>query len=255
VDKPILLSADNASEWTGPTGNNTWLIPGAVPALVDAGVGAPSHLVALEHALAGAQLAALLLTHGHSDHVKGVPAILERWPSAVVRGEQFQPLRDGEPVAAGDGHLRAIHTPGHAVDHFCFFDDASGDLFGGDLARAGGTVVIPANHGGDLIDYLASLRRVEALRPRRLLPGHGPIVDDVPALVAQYVAHREAREAQIVEALRAGAATPDAIVDRVYQSLRPALVRAAQESVLAHLIKLQREERVSESAGAWKLRT
>jgi hydroxyacylglutathione hydrolase len=216
-------------------------------------VGAPTHLAALERALDGALLATVLLTHGHSDHVKGVPAILERWPSAVVRGEKFQPLADGERIAAGDGHLRAVHTPGHAADHFCFYDDASGDLFGGDLARAGGTIVIPANHGGDLTDYLASLHRVEALHPRRLLPGHGPIVDDVPALVAQYVAHRAAREAQIVGALLAGAATPAAIVDRVYQSLRPSLVPAAQESVLAHLIKLQREGRVLEMDGRWEV--
>lgn len=250
---PILLPADNASEWTGPTGNNTWLIPGAVPALVDAGVGAPSHLAALEHALSGAPLATVLLTHGHSDHVKGIPAILERWPSVRVRGEKFEPLQDGERIPAGDGCLRAVHTPGHAPDHFCLFDETTGDLFGGDLARAGGTVVIPANHGGDLTDYLSSLRRVEALRPRRLLPGHGPIVDDVPALVAGYIAHRAEREAQIVEALRAGATTPEAIVARVYQSLRPSLVRAAQESALAHLIKLQREGMVSVAAGEWTL--
>jgi glyoxylase-like metal-dependent hydrolase (beta-lactamase superfamily II) len=250
---PILLLADNASEWTGPTGNNTWLIPGAVPALVDSGVGAATHLAALEEALGGAPLAAILLTHGHSDHVKGVPAILERWPAARVRGPKFEPLRDDERIPAGDGVLRAIHTPGHEPDHFCFFDEASGDLFCGDLARAGGTIVVPANHGGDLTDYLTSLRRIKALGPRRLLPGHGPIVEDVAALVDDYIGHRASREAQIVEALRGGATTPEAIVERVYQSLRPGLVRAAQESVLAHLIKLQREGRASERESRWSL--
>ena len=35
----ILLPAGNPSPWTGPTGNNTFLLPGAVPTLIDAGVG------------------------------------------------------------------------------------------------------------------------------------------------------------------------------------------------------------------------
>ena len=44
---PLLVPAGNASAWTGPTGNNTWLLPGRVPALIDAGVGSPDHVDAL----------------------------------------------------------------------------------------------------------------------------------------------------------------------------------------------------------------
>ena len=81
----ILLPAHNASTWTGPTGNNTYLLPGRVPTLIDAGVGKPEHVDAVAHALGGRPLALVLITHGHSDHVNGVPALVARWPDVRVR--------------------------------------------------------------------------------------------------------------------------------------------------------------------------
>jgi glyoxylase-like metal-dependent hydrolase (beta-lactamase superfamily II) len=200
-----LLRAGNASAWTGPTGNNTWLLTGRVPALVDAGVGNPAHLDAVADALGGAMLAVVLVTHGHPDHVGGIEPLRARWPG--VRVLDAAALAGVERVEAGDASLRVVPTPGHAPDHLCFFDEASGDLFCGDLARIGGTVVIPASKGGDLAQYLASLRRVRALAPRRLLPGHGPIVDDPAALIDEYLAHRAERDRQVIEAL-APAARP-----------------------------------------------
>ena len=118
----ILLPAHNASTWTGPTGNNTYLLPGAVPTLIDAGVGKPEHVDAVAHALGGRPLALVLITHGHSDHVNGVPALVARWPDVRVRqfGAGNEPILDGEVIAAGDGAVTAIHTPGHAADHCCF---------------------------------------------------------------------------------------------------------------------------------------
>jgi hydroxyacylglutathione hydrolase len=247
----MLLPAGNASAWTGPTGNNTYLLPGDVPTLIDAGVGTPGHLDALSRALDGVPLARVLLTHGHVDHVAGVPALRERWPAVDVRqfGAGARPLVDGERIGAGSGECTVLHTPGHSPDHCCFIRGA--DVFCGDLARLGGTVVIPASRGGDLVVYLESLRRVRDLKPARLLPAHGPMVEHPAALIDEYIAHRRERDAQILAALEDGPSARAEIVRRVYGALPDQLRSAAADTVLAHLIKLRSEGLVKEHDDSW----
>lgn len=247
----IVLPAGNASAWTGPTGNNTYLLPGAVPTLIDAGVGNAEHLDAVSRGLAGARLALVLLTHGHVDHVAGVPALRGRWPGVAIRqfGAGPHPLADGELVGAGNAGCTVLHTPGHSPDHCCFATGA--EVFCGDLARIGGTVVIPASRGGDLALYLESLRRVRDLKPVRLYPAHGPVIEDPASLIDTYLAHRRERDEQILTALRDGASTAAAIVARVYGALPDQLRSAAADTVLAHLIKLRNEGLVKEHDGSW----
>ena len=240
----MLIPAANPSEWTGPTGNNTWLILGREPALVDAGVGRPEHLDAVARALDGAPLSRVLVTHGHPDHVGGIPALRDRWPGlSVVAGPVMPEQGSAVPrrVPAGDGTLLVVPTPGHAPDHICFFDESSGDLYCGDMVRRGGTIVIPAHQGGNLRDYLASLERIRSLAPKRLLPGHGPIVEDPPALIDEYVAHRRMRERQIVQAVLNGARTVDHIVDAIYPGISDRLRPAAEDTVRAHLAALDQK--------------
>jgi glyoxylase-like metal-dependent hydrolase (beta-lactamase superfamily II) len=246
----ILLRANNASPWTGPTGTNTYLFRGAPSALVDAGVGSDVHLARLVNALGEEPLHAVLLTHDHADHSGGIPAIQGKWPD--VRIERFGQV-SGETIAAGDTVLRPIHTPGHAPDHLCFFDEHAGDLYCGDLVRLGGTIVIPASKGGNLRLYLDSLARIRELSPRRLLPGHGPTIDDPRAVIAEYLSHRAEREAQVIAALAAGDMTPEQITARVYSQLPPGLAAAAADSVLAHLVKLHDEQRAFVSDDGWRL--
>lgn len=239
----ILLPAGNPSTWTGPTGNNTFLLPGKIPTLIDAGVGAETHLHAIDRALDGGPLALVLITHGHSDHVSGVPMIAARWPSVRVRqfGSGPDPLSADEIIDAGDDKVVVLHTPGHSPDHCSFL--LGSDVFCGDLLRIGGTVVIPASRGGDLAEYLNSLQRIRDLRPHRLFPGHGPVIENPAALIDEYIRHRADREAQILAALDQNPRSVPEIVAVVYQDLAGDLTRAAAETVTAHLIKLEKEGR------------
>jgi glyoxylase-like metal-dependent hydrolase (beta-lactamase superfamily II) len=260
---PIGVHAHNPGPMTGK-GNWTWLIPGRVPTLIDAGTGEPGHLEELERALAGQTLSQVLVTHAHTDHASGAPVLLQRMPQLQFRKMPWPDrdtawpapwiaIGDGDAVEVGDTTLVAIHTPGHAPDHLCFWHEETRTLFCGDLAVIGSTVWIPANLRGDLTAYLASLERVLALDPVRMLPAHGGIIDEPIPLLRRYIQHRHEREQQVIDALRHGAATPEAIVPRVYGTLAETLQRLAQESVLAHLVKLEREGRARRDGEAWHM--
>lgn len=256
--KPRLLHAGNPGPYTGD-GNWTYLIPGARPVLIDAGVGRPAHLDAIA-AEASGELAEVLVTHGHSDHAAGVPAIQSRWPSArfskVPWPERdldlaWTPMADGDTVMTGDGPLEVLHTPGHSPDHLALWHAESRTVFVGDLLQMGTTVFIPASSGGSLADYLASLERVRQLSPVRAWAAHGPLIEDPMALIQYYLDHRRQREGQVLSALADGLATVEAIADRIYTDLAPALAPMARESVLAHLVKLEGEDKARREGVSW----
>ncbi len=245
-------------------GNWTWLIRGRVPTLVDAGTGDARHLAALRDALDGAALVQIIVTHAHVDHASGAPVLASAFPGARFRkipwpgrddrwAAPWDPLRDNERLEAGDTSLVAIHTPGHAPDHVCLWHEESRTVFGGDLAVKGTTVYIPSRLSGDLAAYLASLQRIIDLRPERLLPAHGPVIDDPVSVLRGYIAHRLEREAQVLDALRSGDRDPAAIVARVYRGLQERLVPLARESVESHLVKLERDGLARREDGAWHI--
>jgi ribonuclease/clavin/mitogillin len=243
-------------------GTNTWLLPGKEPTLIDAAEDSDEYAArvaeALEAEQPGAVLKRVLITHAHSDHVAGIPALLRRWPDLVfakLPGEDdarcevtFEPIEDEAVVRAGDSALWAVHTPGHAPDHLCFYEPTAAVVFCGDLLVNGGTITIPPSHGGNLRQYMKSLRRVLDLQPRQALAGHGDPIDNPAALIRAYIGHRMMREQQIVDVLEAGPVSIDAIVSRVYPGLQADLIDAAAENVHAHLIKLMEEGRAAKAA-------
>jgi glyoxylase-like metal-dependent hydrolase (beta-lactamase superfamily II) len=239
------------------SGNHTWLLVGEVTTLVDAGVGAPAHLDAIATALDTARrpLEQVAVTHALPDHASGAPAIAALWPDASLMKipwpEQdgryavgWRALSDGDTLRAGDVRLEVVATPGHSPDHFCLWHADSRTLFGGDLLIEGATVVVPGTRGGSLRDYLASLARIRLLEPSQVLPAHGPVIEDPIALIDRYVAHRHAREAEILGAIIRGATTVGDVVSAVYPQLKDPLRKVAVETVHAHVRKLVDEGRI-----------
>lgn len=258
--KPVFLHAANPGPMTGE-GNWTYLIGGAEPVLIDAGVGHAPHLEAIA-AAARQGPSQVVVTHAHSDHITGAPAIHQRWPAASfskhpwpVRDPQvpWTRLDDGSIVRTDEGDLTVLHTPGHAPDHLTLWHAGSRTLFVGDMLVQGSTVVIPASHGGSLADYLRSLERMLQLNPARALPAHGPVIEDPAALIHHYVEHRAQREQQVLGLLSSGASTVDAITAKIYPSISNELVAMARESVLAHLMKLEFDGRASCDGSHWAI--
>ncbi|MEO8482142.1 MAG: MBL fold metallo-hydrolase [Acidobacteriota bacterium] len=240
---PLRVPAFNPGPYTGD-GNNTWLLDGDVPTLIDAGTGRPEHLDAVQAALGSRPLARVIVTHGHTDHASGIPALQQKWPAIEVfkfrlEGEEpWLPVEDGQRLRAGDRDLVAVYTPGHARDHVSLWDESTREAYTGDMVMRPGTVLIPAGKGGNLREYLRSLDRLVALNPLRLFPGHGPTIEDPRRVFEEYIAHRHAREAQVLTCLTDGLTTADAIVAHLYPGLRPELLKAATMTIQAHLDKI-----------------
>jgi glyoxylase-like metal-dependent hydrolase (beta-lactamase superfamily II) len=259
-DRVVVALGQNPSVFTGP-GTNTYLVgTGKRRILLDTGSGVPGYLPVLERGLeaAGCEgLQEIVLTHGHPDHLGGVAEICERfgplpvskfpWPEvdAGVDGE-IRLLADGDRVRTEGATLRGIHTPGHCVDHLCFVLEEERSLFSGDNILGVGTTVIPSR-GGSLRDYMKSLRRVLAEAPGVIYPAHGPRIDAGTAEIREYFAHREQRETQIIDAMRAGAERIPAIVAVVYAGYPASLHAAAGQSVCSHLLKLEDDGRAARS--------
>ncbi len=236
----VRVLANNPGPFT-LEGTNTWIL-GAGPSLViDPGPDDDVHLSAV--AGAAGDVAAILLTHAHPDHAPGAAALSRQVGAPVLAfrpGAGQERIRDQQVVEANGVRLRVVHTPGHTPDHVVLWVAAQGALFTGDAVLGRGTSVVNPPEG-DLTAYLRSLRRMQALQPRVLYPGHGPTVFDAAKKLTEYVAHRAMRERQVVEALEVGGRTVRDIVPGIYGEYPPELFPVAERQVLAHLGKLERE--------------
>jgi glyoxylase-like metal-dependent hydrolase (beta-lactamase superfamily II) len=248
----VRVLAPNPSVYT-LEGTNTWIVGEEPSIVIDPGPEDTGHLE--EVARVAGRVAAVLVTHDHEDHAPGAPAFAERVgaPLHAFRLKGAEHLRDGERfVASGGVEVVAEYTPGHSSDHVAFHVPSEGALFTGDAVIGRGTSFIDPP-GGDLVQYLRSLHRMQELNPRTIYPGHGPIVLDACAKLDEYVSHREDRERQVLGLLGEGPRPIADLVATIYADYPAEVLALAERSVLAHLLKLESEgraERKGKSAGA-----
>ena len=230
-DNPGIMTLD---------GTNTWVLRGRGSdemVVVDPGPDDDAHI---ERIAALGKIPLVLISHKHDDHTGGIDKLVGM-TGAVVRsvGSGFLrglggPLTDGEVIDAAGLRITVMATPGHTADSLSFVvDDA---VLTADTVLGRGTTVID-NEDGSLRDYLESLRRLQGLGQRTVLPGHGPDLADLSQVTAMYLAHREERLDQVRGALKAlgEEASARQVVEHVYTDVDQKLWDAAEKSVQAQL--------------------
>ena len=262
--------APNPSPFTY-TGTQTYIVgSGGGCAVIDPGPDDPSHLEALEAAIDGERVLAIMCTHTHRDHSPAARPLAQRTGAPIVgcaplafdtggprADEGFDPdyeadrvLADGEAMTGPGWTLRAIATPGHVSNHLCFALEESGALFTGDHVMGWSTsVVVPPD--GDMGDYMRSLEVLHGRDDRIYYPAHGPAVEKPRQLVRGMIGHRKQRENQILRLLGEAPRNVEALVPLMYKGLDPRLIKAAGLSVLSHCIDLERRGLVVRSGDIW----
>ena len=275
---PILIEplvtrvlAPNPSAFTF-TGTQTHIVGTRDLAVIDPGPANAAHLGALLAAIDGRPVSAIVVTHHHRDHSPAAVA-LKAATGAPIMGARAFHLGDNGPradaafdttyapdrvlaqgdVIAGQGWtLEAIATPGHTSNHLCFALPETKALFSGDHVMGWSTSVV-SPPDGDMTAYMASLDKLMGRDDRVYYPGHGEAVDKPQRLVRGMLGHRKQREGQILRLLEGAAQPITTMVARMYVGLDPRLFPAAERSVLAHLIDLERRGLAVPVGEEWRL--
>ena len=268
--------APNPSPYTY-TGTQTYVVgAGDEVAVIDPGPNDAAHVDAILEAVGGAKVVAIMCTHTHRDHSPAAAPLSERTGAPVVgcaplvidsdalekwgprSDEAFDPtyapdrvLEDGEAMTGSGWTLRAVHTPGHTSNHLCFALEESGALFTGDHVMGWSTsVVIPPD--GDMGHYMKSLERLQGREDTVYYSAHGEPITKPKQLVRGMIGHRRQRENQILRLLGEGARPVPEFIPVMYKGLDERLHKAAEMSVMAHLLDLEKRGLAGRDGEVWK---
>jgi len=262
------ILAHNPSAFTY-FGTQSYLVGAHEVAVIDPGPDLPEHLDALEQAIGGRPVTAIMCTHTHRDHSPAARPLAEATGAPIIgcaplaletvgpRADasfdgDYAPdrlLQDGEEVEVDGKPILAVATPGHTSNHLCFAYE--GALFTGDHVMGWSTtVVVPPD--GDMAAYMQSLDKLRQREDRIYYPAHGPAVTNPQQYVRGLIGHRMQREKQILKLVGEQARDIPDIVASAYPGLDPRLVTAAGGSVYAHLLDLERRGLVQPDGVSWK---
>ncbi len=256
------IMAPNPSLFTYK-GTGTYIVGRGNVAVIDPGPNLNSHIRAIADCLPGEKISHIIITHTHADHsaaakplqaICGAPVYgrtLQQYSEAEGSIEeeydrQFRAtveVADGDVIEGDSWTLACVHTPGHMSNHFCYRLVEEKSLFSGDHVMGWSTsVIIPPD--GNMKDYLKSLENLLGADDEIYYPTHGAPIKSPKPYVKACIAHRQAREAEVVRSLQRGNSTIQTMVTDVYRETNPALYPAAARSLLAILIKLWDDSQV-----------
>jgi glyoxylase-like metal-dependent hydrolase (beta-lactamase superfamily II) len=254
----LRIVANNPGPFTFK-GTNAYIIgTGEEVALIDPGPDDAAHRQAILDTIGARRLTHILITHTHRDHTDGLPALQAATGAKTVgfgrrarergsvrtspSGGEFVdqdfvpdvPLAHGGRLAGHGWAVSALHTPGHAPDHLCFALEDTKILFSGDHVMGWNTSVI-APPEGNMGDYMRALELLTGRDDAVYFPGHGGQIAEPQRMAKAFLLHRRMRESAILDCIREGNDTIDAIVPVIYRGLNPKLLNAAALSVRAHV--------------------
>ena len=267
------ILAPNPSPYTY-TGTQTYVVgqaDGPDCAVIDPGPDDPEHIAAIMAAVGDAKIIAIMCTHTHRDHSPAAAPLSQQTGAPVVgcaplvlkvdgpRSDEafdttYEPdrvLEDGEQMRGTGWSLTAVATPGHTSNHLCFALEESGALFTGDHVMGWSTsVVIPPD--GDMGDYMASLEKLQRREDVVYHSAHGAAITKPKQLVRGMIGHRRQRENQILRLMSERARPVSEFIPEMYKGLDERLIGAAEMSVTAHLIDLDKRGLATEKDGKWQ---
>jgi glyoxylase-like metal-dependent hydrolase (beta-lactamase superfamily II) len=186
-----------------------------------------------DHGLPAAELPAV--AHGLRDWLPYLYSVVE----ASTR------LRGGEKIPIGGRDWEVVYTPGHSTGHICLWSPDLEVVLSGDHLLPGVTPPVTFERGFDadpMRSYLESLRRIEALHPAQVLPGHGNPFGDPQRRIEAILRNKLRRLAAVRQAVEDGPTTVVEIADRVFS---PVMLRHrrsfALAETLAHIAYLRRD--------------